>query len=136
MRHVIQVAQVAAQHLGIVAGQQRRPRRQAAGVLGAELVGKFHAALGQHGFLLADLLFQPGQFGLRLTAGIGQFAQAQVDLGNGRLRLLERVGGFFAGGFPPVDFLLQILDTVAQGRLLTLGVGLTACKVVGRGASR
>ncbi|MNX46556.1 hypothetical protein D3C86_770960 [compost metagenome] len=134
--HVIQVAQVAAQHLGIVARQKRRPGRQAAGVLGAELVGQFDAALGQHGLLRADLFFQAGQVRLRLAVGIGQFLQAQVDLGDGRFRLLERIGRFLAGGLAAIDVLLQVLDAVAQGGLLLFGVGLASGEVVGRGASR
>ena len=127
--HVIQVAQIAAQQLRIVAGQQRRPGRQAAGVLGAQLVGQLDAA-GQRRLLGADL-FQAAQVGLGLAIGLGQLAQPQIDAGNGRFGLFQRVGRFLAGGLARVDVLLQVLDAVAQLGLLALGLGLAPGQVIG-----
>lgn len=129
--HVIQVAQIAAQQLRIVAGQQRRPGRQAAGVLGAQLVGQLDAALGQRRLLGADLLFQAAQVGLGLAIGLGQLAQPQIDAGNGRFGLFQRVGRFLTGGLARVDVFLQVLDAVAQLGLLALGLGLAPGQVIG-----
>src|SRR5690606_1791007 len=71
-RYVAQVAQIAPQLLRIVAREQRRPGRQAAGVLGAQLIGQLAAALLQRLLLDADLLLQAGQLGLGAAIGVGQ----------------------------------------------------------------
>ncbi|WP_162149462.1 hypothetical protein ACL7DI_11805 [Bordetella pertussis] len=82
-RYIVQVAQVAAQLLRVVARQQGRPGRQAAGVLGAQLVGQLGAALLQHRLLRHHLLFQAGEFGFGLAAGLAQFTQPEIDARNG-----------------------------------------------------
>ena len=132
--HVIQVAQIAAQQLRIVAGQQRRPGRQTAGVLGAQLVGQLDAALGQRRLLGADLLFQAAQVGLGLAIGLGQLAQPQIDAE------MEDSDCFSASAASlraasRVSMSLQVLDAVAQLGLLALGLGLAPGQVIGRGES-
>ena len=47
--------------------------------------------------------FQAAQVGLGLAIGLGQLAQPQIDAGNGRFGLFQRVGRFLAGGLARVD---------------------------------
>src|SRR5690606_38492937 len=123
-RDVAQISQVASELVRVVAGKQRRPGRQAAGVLRAQLVGQFGAALLQGLLLGANLAFELAQLRFGAAIVVGQLTQAAIDARNGGFGSLERVGRLFAGGLARVDFFLQRFEPVAQRGLLLFGLRL------------
>jgi hypothetical protein len=121
---IAQIAQVAAYYLGIIARQQRRPGRQAAGILCTQLIPELLLALFQQFLLFGDVAFDGLQFALRIGAPGLQPRQCAIDGGDGGLGRLEFVCSIAPRRFTAVDVLLQAFNARAQFGLLLPRIGL------------